>query len=420
MLWSTTYFLHPTAFSVPSVVKPIESMIESEPPVSQRARILAVDVGTGTQDILLFESDKTIENCFQLIMPSPTVIVADRIHTATAAGRSVLLTGRTMGGGPSAWAARDHAQAGHPCYATPDAARTLDDDLSQVEALGITIVDDARAQQLIASEGDRLAHIHLCDFDTAALRSALTAFGVDPNVDAVAVAAFDHGAAPPGYSDRRYRFDFIEKAYRARPEPVAFAYRAADIPSDLTRLAAVAADAATYNSEGSQPAPVFVMDTGAAAVAGSLEDPTVATHADCLIANVGNFHTLAFHLRAGRILSLFEHHTGELTRDTLDTYLADLAAGTLTNERVFAESGHGALRLDSVAAPTHDGATPFLAVTGPRRDLLRGSRLHPYEAVPHGDMMLAGCFGLLRAVASLAPTLAPEIARTLGPTSVGA
>src|SRR5262249_32585876 len=105
-------------------------------------RILAVDVGTGTQDILLFESDRTIENCFQLVVPSPPVIVADGMGRATAAGRPLLLTGRTMGGGPCAWAARDHAQAGLPCYATPDAARTLDDDLAGVEAQGIHVVDE--------------------------------------------------------------------------------------------------------------------------------------------------------------------------------------------------------------------------------------------------------------------------------------
>ena len=98
-----------------------------------RKRILAVDVGTGTQDILLFASDRSIENCLQLVMPSPTVIVAERIQRATAAERPVLLTGRTMGGGPCGWAARDHAQAGFACYATPDAARTLDDDLRMVE-----------------------------------------------------------------------------------------------------------------------------------------------------------------------------------------------------------------------------------------------------------------------------------------------
>jgi uncharacterized protein (DUF1786 family) len=375
-----------------------------------RKRVLAVDVGTGTQDILLFESDRTIENCFQMVMPSPTVIVAERIQRATAEGRPVLLTGRTMGGGPCGWAARDHAQAGFPCYATPDAARTLDDDLRIVEEReGLHVVDDAEVHLIREQEGERLVEVTMRDFDGAAIRAALTAFGVDPDVDAVAVAAFDHGAAPPGVSDRRFRFDAITERVRVRPDALAFAYRADDLPADLTRLAAVAADAALYRSG----VPVFVMDTGAAALAGALEDPVVRGHAESLVANVGNFHTLAFHLRGERIVSLFEHHTGLLDREKLDGYLRDLAAGTLTNERIFDDSGHGALTLEP-AASRANGTTPFLAVTGPRRELLRGSALAPYEATPHGDMMLAGCFGLLRAVAALDPAFAPAVAGVLG------
>jgi uncharacterized protein (DUF1786 family) len=384
--------------------------------VAERLRVLAVDVGTGTQDVLLFETSRSIENCFQMVLPSPTVIVAERIRRATDRGLPVLLTGRIMGGGPSAWAARDHAQAGLPCYATPDAARTLDDDLTQVEALGLRIVDDDAAGRLAASEGERLVHVTLRDFDAAALRAAFTAFDVDPAVDVVAVAAFDHGAAPPGYSDRRFRFDYIERAVRARPDPLAFAYRAEELPANLTRLRAVATEAGEWRAEG-QPAPaVVIMDTGAAAAAGALEDTAVRAHHECLLVNVGNFHTLAFHLRRGRILALFEHHTGELDRPRLEAYLRDLAAGTLTNEVIFADSGHGALTLEPPGTHVRSRADlPFLAVTGPRRDLLRGSALHPYEAVPHGDMMLAGCFGLLRAVAAVHPELAPAVASVLGP-----
>ncbi len=81
--------------------------------MSRPKRVLAVDVGTGTQDILLFESGKTIENCFKMVMPSSTVIVAERIKRASERGQPLLLTGVTMGGGPSHWAARDHALAGH-------------------------------------------------------------------------------------------------------------------------------------------------------------------------------------------------------------------------------------------------------------------------------------------------------------------
>jgi uncharacterized protein (DUF1786 family) len=384
---------------------------ETDEGVRKRKRVLAVDVGTGTQDILLFESDRAIENCFQMVMPSPTVIVAERIHRATAEGRPVLLTGRTMGGGPCGWAARDHAQAGFACYATPDAARTLDDDLTMVEREGLIVVDDAEAIQIREREGARLVEIAMRDFDGAAIYTALTAFGVDPSVDAVAVAAFDHGAAPPGVSDRRFRFDAITERVRERPDALAFAYRAEDLPADLTRLAAVASDAALY---GDSNIPVFVMDTGAAALAGALEDPMVRSHEECLVANIGNFHTLAFHLRHRQILALFEHHTGLLDRAKLEGYLRELATGTLTNERIFDDSGHGALTLASHIPVSVTGEMPFLAVTGPRRELLRGSALAPYEATPHGDMMLAGCFGLLRAVAAIDSDFAPTVAGVLG------
>src|SRR5258707_4559649 len=110
-------------------------------------RVLAIDVGTGTQDILLFESRRTIENNFKLVMPSPTVIVAERIKRATAAGEPLLLTGVTMGGGPCHWAARDHALAGHRVVVSEEAARTFDDDLSQGEKMGFEVVSEAEAER---------------------------------------------------------------------------------------------------------------------------------------------------------------------------------------------------------------------------------------------------------------------------------
>src|SRR2546423_14239919 len=100
--------------------------------MSSPVRILAIDVGTGTQDILLFESGKTIEDCFKIVMPSPTVIVAERIKRATDRGLPILLTGVTMGGGPSHWAVRAHALAGHAVAVTPAAGSTFDDALTMV------------------------------------------------------------------------------------------------------------------------------------------------------------------------------------------------------------------------------------------------------------------------------------------------
>src|SRR5919198_1092020 len=118
---------------------------------------LTIDVGTGTQDILLFDSEREIENAIRLVLPSPTVLVATAIRRATRAGWKVVLTGSTMGGGPSAWAARDHAAAGRPIFATPEAARSFDDDLERVEQMGIRIVHEEEAARL----ADQTLTLHL-------------------------------------------------------------------------------------------------------------------------------------------------------------------------------------------------------------------------------------------------------------------
>jgi uncharacterized protein (DUF1786 family) len=350
-----------------------------------------VDVGTGTQDVLLFDSEREIENCVQLVLPSPTQIVARRIRRATASGRAVLLVGRTMGGGPSAWAAEEHARRGFPIYATPDAGRTFDDELPKVEQMGVRIISEEEAAQL----GD-VERIVLHDLDLASLLGALAPFEVELDLAAVAVAVFDHGNAPPGVSDRVFRFEYIAETV-VQNDLAAFAYPKEAIPERLTRMRAVAQDV---------PAdlPALVMDTGPAAVLGALEDPTVRAVRNVLLANVGNFHTLAFHQVAGEIRGIFEHHTGELTVLALERYLGQLAAGTISNAEVFADKGHGAL-----VRGFSGGAPDLLAVTGPRRAILAGSQLQPYNAVPHGAMMLAGCFGLLRAMARRMPAFAEAI-----------
>jgi uncharacterized protein (DUF1786 family) len=378
-------------------------------------RVLAVDVGTGTQDILLFESGKTIENCFKMVMPSPTVIVAERIKRATERGQPLLLTGVTMGGGPSHWAARDHALAGFAVAVTAEAGRTFDDDLKMVEQMGFEIVDKAEAAALERKR--EVLHIELQDFDARAIITAMQAFDVDARVDALAIAAFDHGAAPPGVSDRRFRFDFIAETVRKDPRPAAFAYVAEETPGALTRLRSIAKSAVRYRRlRASAPdIPLLLKDTGSAAVLGTLEDALVRRQRDSLLCNIGNFHTLAFHLVDGRIKGIFEHHTGEISRAQLEDMLVKLAQGTLTNDEVFQTSGHGALILEQVGTAAQDGRLPFLTVTGPRRELLRGSQLDPYEATPQGDMMLAGCFGLLRALAERNTELATYIKPSLLP-----
>jgi uncharacterized protein (DUF1786 family) len=346
-------------------------------------RILTIDVGTGTQDILLFDSDQQIENCVKMVMPSPTAVVARRVKAATERGARLLLDGVTMGGGPSHWATMDHVRAGFQVFATPDAARTFDDDLDSVAEMGIAVVSEDEAAALADVE-----RVTLRDLWIDEVQTALRAFGADDRFDAVAVAVFDHGAAPPGYSDRIFRFDYLADRLRQSTSLSAFAFPRDAIPAGMTRLQAVA-------DTVSSSYPLLVMDTAPAAVLGALEDPNVAARPETIVANVGNFHCLAFRLEAGAVAGLFEHHTGEVTQAELEQFLDRLIDGTITNQEVYDDMGHGALMLRPPGRPREQ----FLAITGPRRGLLSGSRLEPYLAVPPGDMMLAGCFGLLRAYA---------------------
>lgn len=361
-------------------------------------RILAVDIGTGTQDILLFESDEPIENSLQLVMPAPTQIVARAVRAATSAAAPLVLTGVTMGGGPCHWAVTDHLRAGLSVYATPAAARTFNDDLEWVrDEMGVQVVSDDEAAQLNGAA----RHVNMGDLDLNAINAALAAFGVAPHYDGLAVAVFDHGNAPPDISDRVFRFNYLAERFSTGRGLLALGFRREDIPPAMTRLRSVA-------SLAPGELPLVAMDTAPAAVLGALDDPRVAEQSDLLVANVGNFHCLAFHIVEGMIAGCFEHHTGELSTPQLETFLSRLAEGAISNSEVFESMGHGAL----VLRPTPD-ARPFLAVTGPRRAMLRGSALAPYFAVPHGDMMLAGCFGLLRAYAACHPEASEPIERAL-------
>ncbi len=356
-------------------------------------KLLSVDIGTGTQDVFLLDTELSVENGYKLILPSPTLMIRKKLHRAAQERRDVLLTGKLMGGGPSGWGALDHIRTGLKVYATPEAAQTLDDDLDAVREQGVVVVSADEAAALTGN----MQLVEMRDFDFASLQQAFALFDVPlDDLAAVCVAVFDHGAAPSGVSDRKFRFDYLDRCIHAKNNLSTFAYRSENIPAIMTRLQAVA------DSASDLPCPLVVMDTAPAAVLGATLDPLTQNHARGLFVNVGNMHTLAFRLGAGGIEGVFEHHTGFLDQTHLEELLLDFAAGTLTNESVYGSHGHGALLNSSVPLPM-DHEDFNLVVTGPRRGLLRNSPLKPYFAVPYGDMMVSGCFGLLRAAADLLP-----------------
>lgn len=364
-------------------------------------KILAIDMGTGTQDILLFDSAGPVENCVKMVLPSATKIAEQRIRTATAAHRAVVLTGVIQGGGPCHWALEEHLRAGQAAYATPEAAQTFDDDLEQVAHMGVRVVGEDEARGI---DGE---HVELKDLDLPAIREALSAFDVSPRFDGLALACLDHGSAPPGYSDRLFRFDHLRRVVSARNDLTAFAMIPGEIPEYLTRAQTMVD---TARRQDGDVTPIIFLDTGPAAALGALQDERVSTSVALgeaqLVLNLGNMHALAFHLRGTQIVSLYEHHTGEITPQQIEDFTERLVTGDLAHEDVFNSKGHGVF----YAEREGDRPAPsVVAVTGPQRGKIRGSRLQPYFATPHGDMMISGCFGLLRAYAEKYPEAAEEI-----------
>ncbi len=324
-------------------------------------KILAVDIGTGTQDIFLYDSNLDIENGFKLVLPSPTMMIHRRVKRLIQERTPLLFTGHQMGGGPSAWAIEEAARAGIPVYMTPDAAVTINDELEKVERLGMKIVSEDEAKGLRS----KVESLELKDFDFELISKTFVDYGVSlDDLAAVAVAVFDHGNAPAGVSDRQFRFDYLDERIKAKNSLSAFAYLSSDIPKIMTRLQAVA------DSAGNLPCPLVVMDTAPAAVLGADFDPAVAKRKQKIICNVGNFHTLAFRLGEKGIEGVFEHHTGEIDLPKLESLLRRLADGSLKHQDVFDDMGHGALMYTDEVFEF--GKDEFdVVVTGPRRSMFQ-------------------------------------------------
>jgi uncharacterized protein (DUF1786 family) len=281
--------------------------------------------------------------------------------------------------------------------------------------MGIQVVSEDEAGRLPES----VLRLQLRDFDFAAIAAAFDRFGVSlKGLAAIAVAVFDHGNSPPEISDRQFRFDYLDQRLRTENRLSAFAYRSEDIPPIMTRLEAVAQSARLDLSPELEDVPLVVMDTAPAAVLGATFDPRVTVRPRLLVVNVGNFHTLAFRLGPSGIEGLFEHHTGLLDLPRLELLLRRLADGSLRHADVFDDHGHGALIYHPEPLPMHQAGFGVV-VTGPRRNLLRGSALRPYFAVPFGDMMISGCFGLLAAVADRLPELSGPILSSLHAANTG-
>jgi uncharacterized protein (DUF1786 family) len=326
--------------------------------------LLAIDVGAGTQDILLYREDIPLEGSTKMVLPSPTVLVAARIDKARSQGKDVFLEGPTMGGGPFTGAVMRHLKAELKVYATPCAAATINDNPERVAQMGVAIQDEMPAGVERISTGD---------IDIPALKAAFGIFDLSLP-DHIAVAVQDHGFSPDR-SNRQVRFEHMARAIQAGGRIDNFAFQ--EPPKAMTRMLAVKDYLVRL---GYMP---LLMDTGPAALFGAALDPHFIDPG--LIINFGNGHTVAAIVSEGRIAALFV--------EKLQSFVSELCRGALKNSDIFDDGGHGAF-IEWV--PDQVRST---LVTGPRRApfIKSGALENAVAAAPGGDMMITGCIGLLEA-----------------------
>ena len=204
----------------------------------------------------------------------------------------------------------------------------------------------------------------------------------------------------------KFRFDYLEKRIQDEYRLTAFAFLSEDVPPIMTRMQAVGKTGSSLNC------PLVIMDNAAASILGATLDSHVSARSRIMVVNVGNFHTLAFRLGPTGIEGIFEHHTGLIDQSRLETMLRALADGSLTHREIFDSHGHGALIRHPEKLDLEHGDFGVV-VTGPRRSMMLCSDLRPYFAVPYGDMMLTGCFGLLVSVSDLVEELEEPIRSAL-------
>jgi len=335
--------------------------------------VFAVDVGSGTQDVLVAD-ERLSRPGTKLVMPAPTQLYAAKIRRLR---KDLFCDGYTMGGGAVVGALRQHAEK-YRVVMTPAAARTVRDDLDRVRDMGIEIGTDRDL------EGD-FARLRLMDVDMDAFNVALETLNCGlPKKMTVAVAVQDHGVAPKGVSDRQFRFRQIEKKIKKGAT-----FRDFVFTKKTKAFSRVSAVIQSLQNQGYDD--VLVMDTKIAGIYGGLyEEPLPAIAID-----VGNGHTTAASVAEdGTIVGVFEHHTSQLTPKTMRAYLEKLADGTITNEEVFEDGGHGAYVREALKPKA-------IVATGPRREKALKTGLDVRKASPLDDVYMVGPVGMIRAYRAL-------------------
>lgn len=328
--------------------------------------VLCLDIGSGTQDALLARPGLEYENWPRFVLPSPSRLITQRIRELTLLRRDIWLHGGNMGGG-FGQALKEHVAAGLSAASTAEAARAIHDNEEVVSGMGVNI-------RPLCPENS--VPVYLTDYAPEFWAGMLRLSSL-PQPHLVLAAAQDHGFHAQG--NRRGRMQAWRDLLASSPDPAAWIHDAPD--ATLTRLVAL------HEKSGGP-----VADTGTCALLGALSEPEVLERSfreGITIINAGNSHTVAALVYQGKVRGIYEHHTGMRDHAHVLEDLKQFRLSWLPSEAVQASGGHG-----TAFGPYCEEAAGYAPtyILGPRRALLQGQGRF---LAPHGDMMLAGCFGLL-------------------------
>ena len=339
-------------------------------------RILAIDVGTGTQDIMIYDTEKELENSIKLVLPSPHLFISQRIRETE---NDIYFTGEIMGGGKIKNTILEHMEKGYDVVMEPTCAKTIRDDIKQVESFGIKIAD-------ADEDYDSYTKIALGDIDITKLSEFLLGYDLEFDFDKIAIAVQDHGYNE-NMGDRDLRFEKIREKVSEPITPLEFGF-IDEIPEYFTRMNAVRRQ---VEGEGIEVIPL-VMDTKFASIAGMCYDEVASKLNSFIVIDIGNGHTTAASIENGKIQGVFEHHTSSLTGESLERYIKRLASGEITHEEVYNDHGHGAHVLNPISE------LEKVIVSGPKRELIEKTNLDWHHAAPGGDVMMTGTVGLIKTI----------------------
>ena len=161
-------------------------------------KILAIDVGTGTQDIMIYDTQKELENSMKLVLPSPHLLISQKIRETE---NNIYLKGEIMGGGKIKNSIQEHIKKGFEVIMEKNCAKTIRDDINQVKSYGIKIADENK-------EYPNYTKIELRDINITKLSEFLLEYDLDFDFDEIAIAVQDHGYNE-NMGDRDFRFEKI-------------------------------------------------------------------------------------------------------------------------------------------------------------------------------------------------------------------